>query len=95
MEHIYKNHMSETAPLGKSYFLSESKGEIRDLVYATRNYPDYVSRHSDPRKKDRKIYIRNFGYEIGRDGYTDEKCKRVQLVYDFKRKIIITAFPIV
>ena len=63
MSHIYKEHMKETAPAGKSHFKSGERSEIKDLVNATLNYPDHVFAH--PSESDREIYIRNFGYTIG------------------------------
>ena len=91
MEHVYQNHISLTAPRGKSVFKSNRKHDVKNLVDETINYPDIVKKHSsDP---DREIYIRDFGYTVGTDGFYGCECKRVRVVYNFKVKVVITAYP--
>ena len=92
LSHIYKEHMKETAPAGKSYFKSGETREMKDFINATLNYPDHILAH--PREFEREIYTRNFGYTIGCDGYTDNDCTRVKVIYNFVEKVVITAFPI-
>ena len=66
LSHIYKEHMKETAPAGKSYFKSGETREIKDFIKMTLNYPDHIFAH--PRESEREIYTRNFGYTIRCDG---------------------------
>ena len=92
MSHIYEEHTKETAPAEKSYFKSGERSEIKDFINASLNYPDHVFAH--PSESDPEIYIWNVGYTIRCDGYTDNDCTRVKVIYNFVEKVVITASPI-
>lgn len=81
------------AQKGKSILKTNEKAEVRDLVEATINYPDKKQRH--PYSLTRRVYEWNFGYVVGFDGFHGCTCKHMQVIYDFKQRIVITAFPIV
>ena len=89
MEHIITRHMLPVK-FGKSYFLSRDVTYIYLVTHTTTN-PDQTLPHG--RKKDRKVFKKNFPFQVGVHGCNGKPCYGIFAVKDTTDDRLITAYP--
>ena len=90
MEHIITRHMPPVK-FGKSYFLSRDVTYVSNLVTQTTTNPDQILPHG--RKKGRKVFKKNFPFQVGIHGYNGKPCYGIFAVKDITDDRLITAYP--
>ena len=90
MEHIITRHMPPVK-FGNSYFLSRDVTYVYDLLTQTTTNPDQILPHG--RKKGRKVFKKNFPFQVGIHGYNGKPCYGIFAVKDITDDRLITAYP--
>ena len=90
LEHVRGNHMGNGKEY-KSIFKATKLCEIWSLVYITLTCPN--EEFKDRSKKDRLVVKKSFDTPIGVHGFTRAECYTVKVVYDQRKRRLITAYP--
>ena len=78
---------------GKSVFFSKNPSDVWEMVQLTLSRPTVKRPHRS--NMHRSVYQKNFATPVGRDGISGAFCYFVTVIYDDRRKQVVTAFPTV